>query len=239
MATPLFKTHVEQFLRRVGQGNFDIQYSGDNPVVPTGMTKYTFPQIYDYYQFSGQSLFRAIERYSKGEAMKMFPNFFVNASVTASSGEYAITEPIERIIEPITVWRNADVPIVKKPAYLIPDGVLELCINSVGIRAISTDYPGFYLRDGKIKILPSTKDRITFSYVKSVPRIQLTNHATNYVDIWPSNYGKLLVDGMVMLAKADSNDTNLEAFYFNQLMNQYKVQSAPITNQNNSLTEQL
>jgi hypothetical protein len=238
MATPLFKTHVEQFLRRVGQGNFTITYTGNVPDAITGMTKYTFPQIYDYYQFSGQSLFRAIERYSKGEAMKMFPNFFVTTSVTAGSGEYAVTESIERIIEPITVWTDGATP-VKKPAYLIPDGVLELCINSVGIRAISTDYPGFYLRDGKIKILPSTKNRITFSYVKSVPRIQLTDHATTYVDIWPSNYGKLLVDGMVMLAKADSNDTNLEAFYFNQLMNQYKVQSAPITNQNNSLTEQL
>ena len=236
MATPLFKTQVEQFLRRVGQGNIAITLTTGTPTLTPSISKFTLDQIYDYYQFSGQSLFRAIERYSKGEAVKMFPNLFVTVSVTAASGEYTFTESIERIIEPITVWTNAD-PI-KKPAYMIPDGVLELCINSIGIRTISTDYPGFYLRDGKIKILPSTKDRITFSYVKSVPRIQLRSN-NDYSDIWPSNYGKLLVDGMVMLAKADSNDTNLESFYFNQLMNQYKVQSMPVTNQNNSLTEQL
>jgi hypothetical protein len=239
MATPNFKIQVEQFLRRIGQGNVVITFDvGNNPVFTPEIKKVTVDQIYDYYQLSGQALFDSIERYSKGLSNKMFPNLYKFAKdKTLTSGAYLPSESIQRIVEPVTVYDHVsgEDPI---PAYLIPENIIELCRNSVGIRKLSRQYPGYYIRNGSIHVLPDSMTKISFNYVNSIDRIQLTNGSA-YDDIWPTNEGRLLVDGMVMLSQGDSGNTNLEQFYFNKISNLYKMKSLPITNNNNSLNEQL
>lgn len=233
MPTTVFKSQVEQFLRRVGQGNVVITLA--NPTLISNFspepTKFTLDQIHDYFYFSGISLFNVLERITKNELNKTLPGFYKRtAELTLTSGSYTITEKIRRIIDPVTI----KVASVNKPGYLIPDNIIELCISSAGIRTISVDYPGYYLRNNKINCLPDTATKVTFNYIMEVPRLLLSSVAD---DIWPDNYSDLLIDGAVMLAKGDSNEIGLEQFYFQKLQANFAVKSQPITNQNNTQIE--
>lgn len=233
MATTVFKSQVEQFLRRVGQGNVVITLA--NPTLISNFapepTKFTLDQIYDYFYFSGLSLFNVLERITKNELNKTLPGFVKRtAELTLTSGNYTVTEKIRRIVDPVTIKTSAD-----KPGYLIPDSIVELCTASSGMRAISVDYPGYYLRNGKINCLPTTATKLTFNYIQEVPRLLLSSTAD---DIWPDNYSDYLIDGAVMLAKGDSNEIGLEQFYFQKLQSKFAVKSQPITNQNNTQIEQ-
>lgn len=238
MATTNFKYQVEQFLRRIGQGNITITLA--NPTTfalhfspsPVGIT---IDQIYDAFLFSGQCLFKAYERYSKGEVTKHLPGFQKRLPATSlSSGEWTPDIAIERIIEPVIVRIAGS----EKICYKIPDTILEHCINTLGNRSITSDYPGYYIRDKKISVIPNTATHIRFSYIQSVPRLLLSDQA-NDVDIWPANDGVLLIDGAVMYFKGDTNESNLEQLFFNRLNIRYKELSVPIQNQNNSAVEQL
>lgn len=235
MATPLFKLHVEQFWRRMGEPNVSITL-GNPTLVPSGIQRYTnLDQIYDYFWLSGISLFRAIDRFTKQEVGKMLPSFHKSVVDQAlTTGSYTPTEKIERIIDPVIIEVTSN---VKKPGYLIPENVINLCVNGTGLRAISSDYPGYYIANGKVNVLPAASLKISFNYIKSVERIILTDQATP-VDIWTDNYSEMLIQGACAYAKGDANDVALEAKFYQMLNNSYQISSAPVTNQNNSLIEQ-
>jgi len=235
MATTLFKTQVEQFLRRVGQGNVTITLNNPTTLAdfsPTP-TKFTYNQIIDYFYFSGLTLFNTLERITKNELNKVLPTLskrIVEATVT--SGQVTPSEPIHKIVDPVTIKINS----LNKLGYLIPESIVEHCINSVGIRTISADYPGYYIRDNKINILPNTATKMTYNFIMPVPRLLLSSILD---DIWPANYSDLLVDGAVMISKGDSNDSALEQYYYQKLQSKFQTKSQPITNQNNTQIEQL
>lgn len=233
MPTTNFKRSVESFLRRVGEGNINITLANPTTIsnfAPQPKRYSDIDQIYDYFLYSGQSLFRALDRLTKNEVTGILPNFVKSSSGALSSGEIEITD-VERILDPIKLT----IAGVVKIAYRIPDSIIQNVLQSVGLRAVSSDYPGYYLKGSKLIAFPTTATNYEAMYIKSVPREVL--HSVN-ADEWSSNFYGLLTDGAVMIAKGDSNESSVERMFMEKLKMNYQYYQIPITNQNNPQIEQ-
>lgn len=233
MPTTNFKRSVESFLRRVGEGNINITLANPTTIsnfAPQPKRYNDIDQIYDYFLYSGQSLFRALDRLTKNEVTGILPNFVKSSSGALSSGEVEISD-IERVLDPIKLTIGG----VTKIAYKIPDSIIQNVLQSVGLRTVSSDYPGYYLKGSKLTAFPTSATAYDAIYIKVVPREVLSSAS---VDEWGSNFYGLLTDGAVMIAKGDSNESSVERMFMEKLKMNYQYYQIPITNQNNPQIEQ-
>jgi hypothetical protein len=234
MATTNYKLSIERFLRRMGEGSVTINLAS----ISTSYGKFTTEQIYDYFLESGQCLFRAIDRYTKGEVYKYLPNLYKRVLDQAlTSGSYTPTQAIERIVDPVIVVYGTS-PEVRVQAVRVPENLLESVINSLGHKTITSSYPGYYLEDTSIKVFPDSATKITFRYIQSIPRRILAPDPTNDDNLFPANFSSMIIDGAVMIAKGDTNDISLENWYMSKLEREYSKLAQPISHNKNLLIEQ-
>lgn len=233
MPTTNFKRAVQSFLRRVGEGNVTITLANPTTIsnfAPQPKRFNDIEQIYDYFWYSGQGLFRVLDRITKNEVTGVLPNFVKSSSGALSSGEIEISD-IERILDPVKLTIGGIVKI----AYRIPDSIIQNVLQSVGLRAVSNDYPGYYLKGNKLIAFPTSATAYEATYIKVVPREVLSSVD---VDQWSSNFYGLLTDGAVMIAKGDSNEFAVERLFIEKLKMNYQYYQIPVSNQNNPQIEQ-
>ena len=237
MPTTLFRTQVEQFLRRTGSGNCTITLADPTTIsnISPAPTQVTLDQIYDCFHFSGQALFSALERYTQNEIGKRLPNLLVQQELTLTAGKVEVPSGLERPIEPCLVETSSG---VWRDAYLVPHSIINLVkANNSPIRKVSADYPGFYIIGNELFVLPESSLKIKLLAIKSVPRLVLSSRS-DVNDVFTGNLGKHLVDGAVMIFKGDSNETALEEFFYKKMQGNFREFSLPIRKQSNPEIEQ-
>lgn len=248
MATDTFKSMVQAFLRRNGEGQIAITLGNPTTSFTPSPKRYTFDGstgdsiVYDYFWLAGQSLFFAINKYTKGDFSKLLPNFRKEktaASLTGGSYSLLKADKIERVLEPIIFTKTGQEPVIATLANQQQIMASKVAVaSSTAQRRKPTDTaPLYYIENNAIKIIPATAaGTITFSYITSVARIML-NSTTLYEEQFSDNWSFLLIDGACMLAKGD-NGSNLVQFYLNQLRTYYPLLQSKEVNQNNPTENQ-
>lgn len=232
MPTTNFKRACESFLRRMGEGNITITLASPTLIgnfSPQPKRYNDINQIYDYFWFSGQALFRAIDRLTKNEVTSVLPNFFTILSTALTSGQVTILD-VERILDPVKLVISGTTRL----AYRIPDSILLNVLSSSGMRQISAEYPGYYLKGNLFTSYPTTATSAEIGYIKSVPREVLDSNGT---DAWATNFYSMLVDGAVGMAKGDANEIQLEQLFVQKMKANLQYYQIPISNQTQQLEQ--
>lgn len=245
MATETFKLMVQAFLRDNNEGLINITLGNPTTSFSPTPQRYKFDGVtgdsvvYDYFWLAGVSLFRAIDKYTKGDILRLLPGFRKEKTgVTLTSGSYSLlpADKIERILNPIilTVSGSSYQCNLANPEQATASKV-AIATSSTKRRKPTISTPLYYIENGAIKVITNTLTQsgtITFSYISSVPRIML-NSTSLYNDIWTDNWSDMLIEGATMLAKR-TNSSELTQMYFNQLQTKYKSLEVPSVNVNNT-----
>jgi len=211
-----------------------------NPLNTTGVNapskRFSVQSIYDYFWTSGQSLFRVLKKMTTDDLTRL--EFYVSDSITLTSGVGSLALNFD------TVWDDASALISasRVPARRYTPQEVILYSTTTGKRkSPSLEAPKFEIKSvsnvRKVLVYPTSGvTSIELRGLAVVERIVLSN--TN-PDIWNTNLSDMLVQGAVIFAKGDGNQTDLVQYFAQELNVKSLMYQRKVVNQNNSLIEEV
>lgn len=213
-----------------------------NPLNTTGVNapskRFSVQSIYDYFWTSGQSLFRVLKKMTTDDLIRL--EFYRSDVITLSSGIGSLAVTFDTIFDDAKCIITSGSVQVGARRYT-PQEVSMYSTTTGKRKSPTLEAPRFEVKTitgvRKVTVYPlSGITSIELWGLAVVERMVLSN--VNF-DIWNANLSDMLVQGAVIMAKGDGNQTDLVQYFAQELNVKSLLYQRKPMNQNNSLIEEV
>lgn len=210
-----------------------------NPLNTTGAnapsTRHTLQSMYDYFYNSKLALFRVLKKLTAEDLYRL--DFYVSEVVTIGSGVGTLSIKFDQVLDDGLATIGGE----KVPARRYsPSDALAYSTTTGKRKSPSLESPKFEIKKlsnvTKVAVYPTTG--ITDIEIRGLAVVEREILSNSLNDLWNPNFNDIIVNGAVMLAKADGNQIDLGQYFAQELNFKYSLFGKQQVKSNNSLIEE-